>query len=287
MLDLDAYLARIGWTGPRTPTLEVLSGLMRAHVQAIAFENLDILLGRPIQLELDALQAKLVTARRGGYCFEQNGLFSAVLRGLGFQVTTLAGRVRLGVPAEVPTARTHMVLRIDLPGADCPYLADVGFGFSPTGALRLEADLEQPLELDRYRLLRAPSTWTLQLHQPEGWSDAYVFHDDAYTPIDYEVANHFTSTHPRSHFRLGPLVIRPDLAARAPRPARQRADHTRPRRRGHRPAQHRRPRRAAVRAERILRAALPRRDALRCPGAPDDPGAAALSYWQVARFCVR
>ncbi len=215
MLDLDAYLARIGWTGPRTPTLEVLSGLMRAHVQAIAFENLDILLGRPIQLELDALQAKLVTARRGGYCFEQNGLFSAVLRGLGFQVTTLAGRVRLGVPAEVPTARTHMVLRIDLPGADCPYLADVGFGFSPTGALRLEADLEQPLELDRYRLLRAPSTWTLQLHQPEGWSDAYVFHDDAYTPIDYEVANHFTSTHPRSHFRLGPLVIRPDLAARA------------------------------------------------------------------------
>ena len=215
MIDLDAYLARIGWTGARTPTLEVLSGLMRAHVQAIAFENLDILLGRPIQLELAALQAKLVTARRGGYCFEQNGLFSAVLRGLGFQVTTLAGRVRLGVPPEVPTARTHMVLRIDLPGADCPYLADVGFGFSPTGALRLEADVAQPLELDRYRLLRTPGTWTLQLEQPEGWADAYVFHDDPYTPLDYEVAHHFTSTHPRSHFRLGPLVIRPDLAARA------------------------------------------------------------------------
>jgi arylamine N-acetyltransferase len=149
----------------------VLAGLIRHHVQAIPFENLDILLGRPILIDLDSVQAKLVAERRGGYCFEQNTLFAAVLRELGFAVTTLAGRVRLGAPEAVPTPRTHMVLRVEFPDDGGPWLADVGFGFSPTGPLRLVAGLEQELELD------------------------------------------YTSTHPRSHFKLGPLVMRTDLAA--------------------------------------------------------------------------
>ena len=89
-LDLDAYLARIGYHGPRHASREVLVALHEAHQASIPFENLDILLGREISLELDALQRKLVSGRRGGYCFEQNTLFRAVLEALGFRVTSLA-----------------------------------------------------------------------------------------------------------------------------------------------------------------------------------------------------
>src|SRR5262245_53551394 len=110
-LDLDGYLARIGYAGPRRATRETLAALHEAHVGAIPFENLDILLGRQISLEPAALQLKLVSGRRGGYCFEQNTLFRAVLEALGFRVTALAARVRGG---GVLRPRTHMLLRVDL-----------------------------------------------------------------------------------------------------------------------------------------------------------------------------
>ena len=208
MLDLDAYFARIGWTGSRSPTLGVLAGLCLRHTASVPFENLDILLGRPIQLDLASLVEKLVTRRRGGYCFEQNGLFQAVLAGLGFRVTPLAGRVRLGVPPDVATPRTHMLLRVDLD--EGPHLVDVGFGFTPTGPLRLEPGSEQTLHLGTYRLARDGARWTLELRQPDGFTPAYVFTEEPALPVDYEVANHYTSTSPRSFFTQGPLVMRHD-----------------------------------------------------------------------------
>src|SRR5262245_46685487 len=120
---LDAYLRRIGYRGPRAASPEALAALHEAHVAAVPFENLDILLGRTISLDLDALEAKIVSGRRGGYCFEQNTLFRAVLERLGFRVTSLAARVRGG---DVLRPRTHMLLRVDLD--EGPWLADVGFG---------------------------------------------------------------------------------------------------------------------------------------------------------------
>jgi N-hydroxyarylamine O-acetyltransferase len=208
VLDLDAYFARIGWTGSRAPTLDVLAGLCLRHTASVPFENLEILRGRPIPLDLASLQEKLVTRRRGGYCFEQNGLFRAVLGALGFRVTPLSGRVRLGVAPEVPTARTHMLLRVDL--EDGPYLADVGFGFTPTGPLRLEEGREQTLHLGTYRLARDGAAWTLQIRHPETFTAAYVFTEEPCAPIDYVVANHYTSTHPDSFFTQAPLVMRHD-----------------------------------------------------------------------------
>ncbi|HEX5121746.1 MAG TPA: arylamine N-acetyltransferase, partial [Rhodanobacteraceae bacterium] len=92
-LDLDAYLARIGWTGGREPTFATLAGILRAHVRTIPFENLDVLLGRAIDLDLRALQRKLVHARRGGYCFEHATLFAAVLEALGFAPLRHSARV--------------------------------------------------------------------------------------------------------------------------------------------------------------------------------------------------
>ena len=123
-VDLEAYLQRIGYTGGLDPTVETLTALHRAHVLSIPFENLDILLGRPIRLDLASLQGKLVRDRRGGYCFEQNALFAAVLEHLGFAVTRLAARVSMG--EERTTPRTHMILAVDLEGTR--WLADVGFG---------------------------------------------------------------------------------------------------------------------------------------------------------------
>src|SRR5579863_4240379 len=101
-LDLEAYLERIGFQGAVAPTLEALEALHYAHATSIPFENLDIQLGRPIKIDLESIQAKLVRRGRGGYCFEQNTLFAAVLERFGFSVTALAARVRKGATRVLP-----------------------------------------------------------------------------------------------------------------------------------------------------------------------------------------
>ncbi len=198
-LDLDGYLRRIGCEKPAGPGLAALASLQRAHCAAVPFENLDILLGRPIPLALDALQAKLVAARRGGYCFEQNTLFQAVLERLGYRVTPLAARVRQG--ASAIRARTHMILRVDLP--EGPFLADVGFGGDgPLEPIPLAEGAIVRTELEALRVVREEDGWVLQLDAGAGWADLYFFSLERQYPIDFEMANFFTSSHPRSAFVL-------------------------------------------------------------------------------------
>lgn len=110
---LEGYFKRINYLGPRTATLETLKQLHQAHTQAIAFENLDALLGRTIKIDDDSVFTKLVSAGRGGWCFEQNGLFRRVLQELGFSITNLSGRVLLANPAQLP-ARTHSITLVTL-----------------------------------------------------------------------------------------------------------------------------------------------------------------------------
>src|SRR4051794_35005419 len=153
-LDLDAYLARVGYAGELRPTAAVLAALHRAHATHIPFENLDVLLGRPIRLDLEGLQAKLVRGRRGGYCFEQNVLFAAVLEQVGFRLTRLAARVRFG--AAGPRPRTHMLMRVEADGR--PWLADVGFGGE---------GLLEPLPLAPGRVARQ-SYWSYRVVQEDG-----------------------------------------------------------------------------------------------------------------------
>ena len=196
-IDLDAYLGRIGYAGPRDPGFALLVALQEAHAGAIPFENLDILLGRTIRLDLESLQAKLVTARRGGYCFEQNTLFRAALEGLGFRATSLAARVRIG--AAVVRPRTHMLLRVDLPEGS--FLADVGFGADgPLHPLPLVAGPESWTAGSGYRLRREDDLWVLQGHLDGEWIDLYAFTLEPQHPVDFEMANHFTSTFPASPF---------------------------------------------------------------------------------------
>ncbi|MFN2463076.1 MAG: arylamine N-acetyltransferase [Candidatus Dormibacteria bacterium] len=183
---------------PLAPTAATLARLHRAHATHIPFENLDIHLGRPIRLDLAAIEAKLVRRRRGGYCFEQNALFAAVLRQLGYDVVTLAARVHLGKPTQAPP-RTHMLLAVHAEGVR--YLCDVGFGCStPLEPVEIRAGGEAVMGCWTYRVLAVDRGWRLQLRRPDGWLDLYEFTDEPQHPVDYEVANHYTSTHPASSF---------------------------------------------------------------------------------------
>ncbi|HEY5429656.1 MAG TPA: arylamine N-acetyltransferase [Solirubrobacteraceae bacterium] len=198
--DLDAYLERIGVSGRPS-----LAALHRAHVASIPFENLDPHRGVPISLELGALQRKLVTQRRGGYCFEHNLLLAAALRALGAEVDLLLGRVRLGRPAGRTSPRTHLVLRVR-DGGDV-WLADAGFGngtllepirFGP-GATHDQAGW-------RFRLVANGPEHVLQTADGAGWTDLYAFVPEPVPNVDVETSNWFTSTHPRSPFVTGLIV---------------------------------------------------------------------------------
>ena len=207
-IDLDAYFARIGYDGPREPTLAVLTALALAHPAAIPFESLDPLLGRGVRIDPASLEAKLVRGGRGGYCFEQNGVLWRVLTALGFKVTPLSARVRWMAPEDAPLGPlSHMLLKVDLP--EGPFLCDVGFGGqSPTAPLRMVPGLEQTTPHGEYRLIERDGGFELQMRLPDRWAALYRFNLEPRLVADYEVANWFTSTHPMSRFTNGLMVSR-------------------------------------------------------------------------------
>jgi len=199
-VDLAAYFARIGYDGAVEPTLPTLNGIVRAHVQSIPFENLDVLAGRPIELAPAALERKLVQARRGGYCFEQNGLLLLVLQAIGFDVTPLSARVRYGRPGGVIPPRTHLFLRVEIDGGS--WLADVGVGgLSMTSAIRLDEQGEQTTPHEPRRIAREGALWLHQVRFGLDWHDVYEFTLEEMPLIDRELANWYTSAHPQSDFR--------------------------------------------------------------------------------------
>ncbi|MGB3461224.1 MAG: arylamine N-acetyltransferase [Rhodanobacter lindaniclasticus] len=198
-VNLDAYLRRVGWTGPVRVDPATLRGLAVAHVATIPFANLDPLMGRPVELGLAALQRKLVDEGRGGYCFEQNLLFEAVLREIGFEASGLIARVLWGRPDDAQTPQSHMLLRVELDGGS--WLVDVGFGGHVlTGALRLQAGVEQATAHEPFRLLEHDGEWRMQSLAHGEWRTLYRFGLRAVPMIDYVVANHYVSTHPDSRF---------------------------------------------------------------------------------------
>jgi N-hydroxyarylamine O-acetyltransferase len=209
--DLDRYFARVGYTGSAKPDLATLSALHSAHVDAIPFEGMDPLLGRPVKLDLPSLQAKLIGSRRGGYCFEQNALFKAALDAIGFKVTGLGGRVRWMSPPDAPLGpREHMLLKVDLPEGS--YLADVGFGACVLDTpLRFETNVEQSTSMGTFLLKQAEGMFTLSAKQPSGYRAMYAFNLEPQIAADYELGNWYTSTSPKAPFvhvlimeRVGP-----------------------------------------------------------------------------------
>ncbi|MCA1596984.1 MAG: arylamine N-acetyltransferase [Chloroflexi bacterium] len=200
-LDLESYFDRIHWSGQRAPTLDVLSGLLLAHMSAIPFENLDVLLGRPVRLDLQSLQNKLVRDRRGGYCFEHATLLAAVLEQVGFGPVRHIARVTLFSPREA-SPRTHMFLTVALP--EGTFVVDPGFGAlaSPI-PLPLTESSEPgaaPSAEVSHRMVRDGRFWVMQARTGGKMVDAWFSPMEPENPVDFEVGNHFTATHPDSPF---------------------------------------------------------------------------------------
>ena len=208
-VDLAAYFTRVGYAASsREPTLALLHDLQLRHVSQIAFESLDPFLGSPVDIDPEAIQDKLVRRRRGGYCHEHNSLFHDVLAALGFSVTALAARVLLTMWGEPgPRVLTHRLTLIELD--EGRFVADVGFGGqSPTAPIRLEPDLEQATPFGAYRLTENDGAFDLEMKFGGPWRPLYRFNLEPQTQADFEVANWFTSTHPRSLFTQNLIVCR-------------------------------------------------------------------------------
>ncbi len=202
--DLESWLSRILYQGPRTHSLDTLRGILFAQATTVPFENLDVLLGRPPKLDLASLQQKIVVNGRGGYCFEHNSLLRAGLQALGFQVTGLIARVVRGMDPGAPAPAGHMALRVDLP--EGAFLADTGFGnLTPTAPLALRPDIEQttPHETMRLRAMGEELLLEAKTGRPgeiQDWEHLYRLSPHPRLDMDYEVANWFTATHPKSPF---------------------------------------------------------------------------------------
>lgn len=198
--DFDAYARRIGLTGPMD-----IRSLHRAHVAAIPFENLDPQRGVPVSLELGDLQRKLVSERRGGYCFEQNLLLKAALQTLGATVEPMLSRVRLGTPPGVVRPRTHLVLRVETEGE--VWHADAGFGGGtlleplPFGAGEVHEQSGW-----RFRVVEEGRELVLQTDTKSGWVDLYGFVPEPVPHVDLETSNWFTCSRPDSLFVTGLMI---------------------------------------------------------------------------------
>lgn len=206
VLDLDAYLERIGRAGGRRNDITPAE-LHRAHTAAIPFENLDVILGRGVSVELEDVQEKLVGARRGGYCYEHGVLFGAVLERLGFRVDRLLARI--GGEQERPRPRTHMVLVVG-DGAT-RWLADVGFGSGLLEPLLLRSGASAVQGAWTYQLEQsATGAWTLRERSGGEWIDLYNFREETQHFSDIVMSNHYTATWPDSPFVRQAVVVRKD-----------------------------------------------------------------------------
>lgn len=218
MIDLENYLHRIGHPGPRPPSLELLSALCARHPASIPYENIDPLLGRPPSLTPAAVAEKLLKQRRGGYCFEQNLLLQLALEALGFEVTSLAARVVWMRPDDAPPRpRSHMLLKVTVPGSERPepYIADAGFGGNLMDApLPLVADEPQRTPHAVLRFTRTGESYTAETRLPAGWAPMYRFTLEPHAVADYEPLNWYTATHPTSIFCHNLLMERVTPALR-------------------------------------------------------------------------
>ena len=201
-MDSETYLARIGLSRHPKPTLDALHSIQDAHMRHVPFENLDVFLGRPLDLQTDALFEKIITRKRGGYCFELNTLYGALLSHLGFNPIPMLARVWLRDPAETPP-QTHLVNRVNIDGQD--WITDVGFGGR---AARVPLKIQEGYELDdgdgRIRIRRdADFGYRISRLRDGRWSDQYTVDTKSAPLADILLGNHWTENHPESHFRQG------------------------------------------------------------------------------------
>lgn len=202
--DLGVYLARLHFDTPPAPTLDTLRELQHRHTAAIAFETVDTLLRRRVAIDLPAIERKVLHQGRGGYCYELNQLFLALLRQLGFEARPITGRVVMGGPENAAMPRTHLLSLVTLDGVG--WIADVGFGrMVPTAPLRLDTDEAQPTPHEPYRVVDRDGQFYLSAQVAGEWRPLYVFDLQPQSTVDFEVGNWYVCTHPASPF-VGQLL---------------------------------------------------------------------------------
>lgn len=201
------YLQRLGFDTPPPPTLEALRQLQLRHTGVFPFENINTLAGLPVLVDLPSIEQKLLHEGRGGYCYELNGMFFALLQMLGFEVRGITGRVVMGQPEGAWTARTHRLNLVMLEGER--YITDVGFGgMVPTAPLLLDTEDEQATAHEPYRIERHADGYTLFAKVANEWRAMYIFDLYRQEEIDYTVGNWYVSTYPQSSFARQLMVAR-------------------------------------------------------------------------------
>ena len=197
MDDVRPYLARIAYNGSMVPNATTLRGLHRAHMMTVPFENLDIARGREIVCDEERFLQKIVEQRRGGFCYEMNGAFAALLRGLGFKVTLFSARVPRADGSPGPEF-DHLTLRVDL---ESPWLADVGFGDSFLEPLRLELGTEQAQDGGSFRIVEEGGSLHVERVDADGgWKREYSFSLTPRQLGDFAAMCHYHQTSPESPF---------------------------------------------------------------------------------------
>lgn len=209
-MDVDAYLRRIEYDGPRQPSAVALRDLHRQHLFTVPFENLDIPLGAPIELDLELIYDKIVTRRRGGFCYELNGLFAQLLRALGFRVHLLSARVRREDGGFGPEF-DHMLLKVDL---EEPWLVDVGFGDSFVDPIEFHAGGADHVNGHRYAVLPLGDEWQLLREDEKGRTPLYAFRDIAFELRDFQGMCVFHQSSPESYFTKSWICSRATPAGR-------------------------------------------------------------------------
>jgi N-hydroxyarylamine O-acetyltransferase len=207
LTNLALYLQRLGFDAPPAPTLETLRQLQLRHTGAFPFENLTTLLGQPVLVDLPSIEQKVLHDGRGGYCYELNNLFLALLQTLGFEARGITGRVVMNQPEGAWTARTHRLSLVILDGVR--YITDVGFGgMVPTAPLILDIEDEQLTPHEPYRIEQHADGYTLRANVGGEWRAMYIFDLQRQEDIDYTLGNWYVSAHPESPFVKQLMVAR-------------------------------------------------------------------------------
>ncbi|MHC8371372.1 arylamine N-acetyltransferase family protein [Pseudomonas sp. MDT1-85] len=207
LTNLALYLQRLGFEAPPAPTLETLRQLQLRHTGAFPFENIATLMGEPVLIDLPSIEQKVLHDGRGGYCYELNNLFLALLQTLGFDARGITGRVVMSQPEGAWTARTHRLSVVTLDGVR--YITDVGFGgMVPTAPLILDTEAKQSTPHEPYRIESHADGYTLRANVGGEWRAMYIFDLQRQEDIDYTLGNWYVSTHPESSFLKQLMVAR-------------------------------------------------------------------------------
>ncbi|VEF10267.1 N-acetyltransferase [Pseudomonas fluorescens] len=205
--NLKLYLQRLGFDAPPAATLKTLRQLQSRHTGVFPFENLATVTGAPVLIDLPSIEGKILVGGRGGYCYELNYLFYALLSELGFEVRAISGRVVMNQPEGSWTARTHRLSVVILDGVR--YITDVGFGgMVPTAPLLLDTDAEQATPHEPYRIEKQADGYLLRAYVTGEWRPMYLFDLQRQEDIDYTVGNWYVSTHPDSPFAQRLMIAR-------------------------------------------------------------------------------